>query len=536
MATDATLEADQQLGRPRSFLGDLFSTDYRKLGLFVLVTSLLFAVVSLVVGEVLRAELLTPDANILKADSDGQLFNLHVSAGLYLFLIPAFLGLATAIVPAQLGSNSSALPRLSLFGRCCFTLGGLGLLVSYLIGGGPWSAQVLLDSRALLGGGVGNSSELWLVSFALVLVALISLSINLVATVARMKPRGVELSKLPAFSTSSAIAGLVTIISAAITLGGVVLAWVHFHQGGAVLTGAAGEFIWRHTLWVYGQPMVYVPAIAGLGVLTDVLVSASRRRSLAHNASLVLIGVIGALSLLALVQTPDATSSVFLPLTHPSQAFDLVAVGLLSLIWLATLAAGKPRFGAALVLGIVATVPMVGAGLLAVKAAVSDVESGNQFTSAFVHLFVFLGPLVGLFAGLYHWSKPLTGRFLKNGGGLLAALLLLVGSLAGFVPSIVMTSDQPRLVGQYADGLDTSWAHAVQFGGGLAIGLAVLLVLGAFLGAIVAKSTEDDDSKSEAFGQSLEWLASRGPTRFDVLPEIVSERPLADSELIGAKS
>src|SRR5688572_15564117 len=91
----------------------LGSGDHKVLGRLWIAFSLLYLLVGLVVAVLLGAEgadLGTYD--ILGTDTFFQVFTLYRVTMVFLVVIPLFLGLATYVVPLQVGSRSIALPRL----------------------------------------------------------------------------------------------------------------------------------------------------------------------------------------------------------------------------------------------------------------------------------------------------------------------------------------------------------------------------------------------------------------------------------------
>src|SRR5882757_191351 len=77
------------------------TSDHKKLGITYLGFSLLLLLVGGVLAIVLRSQLAEGD---LVTDNYGRLFNMHATVMTMLFLAPAWVGLATYVVPLQIGS------------------------------------------------------------------------------------------------------------------------------------------------------------------------------------------------------------------------------------------------------------------------------------------------------------------------------------------------------------------------------------------------------------------------------------------------
>src|SRR5262245_11566553 len=94
--TDAPPPAPE-LGPRESWLT---TTDHKKLGLVYLFFSLVFLVGGGVLAMLMRIHL--ADADIL-GDQYGRVFNAHATVMTMLFLTPAWIGLATYLLPLQIG-------------------------------------------------------------------------------------------------------------------------------------------------------------------------------------------------------------------------------------------------------------------------------------------------------------------------------------------------------------------------------------------------------------------------------------------------
>src|SRR3954467_13805943 len=91
----------------------LGGTDHKSVGTFCLVIAFLFLLTGGVLGGVLRTQLAQPNLDVLARKPYLQLLTFHGTFSFFLFLLPAWIGLAFAIVPLQLGAPRLAMPRLA---------------------------------------------------------------------------------------------------------------------------------------------------------------------------------------------------------------------------------------------------------------------------------------------------------------------------------------------------------------------------------------------------------------------------------------
>src|SRR5215831_20874991 len=88
-------------------------------------TSLVFLVLTGALGGVLGAERFKTDTyNILNQDNYAQALSLHGVGALFLFAIPIMIGIATVVVPAQVGAESVAFPRAAAAAFWTYLIGG----------------------------------------------------------------------------------------------------------------------------------------------------------------------------------------------------------------------------------------------------------------------------------------------------------------------------------------------------------------------------------------------------------------------------
>src|SRR6476620_10252548 len=88
-------------------------TDHKWVGTCCLVIAFLCLLAGVVMAEVLRTQLIAPDMTVLASKPYLQLMTLHGTFAFFLFLLPAWTGIAFAVIPLQIGAARLALPRLA---------------------------------------------------------------------------------------------------------------------------------------------------------------------------------------------------------------------------------------------------------------------------------------------------------------------------------------------------------------------------------------------------------------------------------------
>ena len=111
---------------PRNdLLSWITTTDHKRIGILYLVTSLGYFAVAGALAIVIRTQLARPNNDVVSAHTYAQLFTLHGTAMIFLFVAPFALGLANFLIPLQIGAPDMAFPRLNATSYWMFLLGGL---------------------------------------------------------------------------------------------------------------------------------------------------------------------------------------------------------------------------------------------------------------------------------------------------------------------------------------------------------------------------------------------------------------------------
>ena len=96
--------------------------------MYIVVTSFFFGVAG-VLAMLIRAQLAAPGMALLGPHAFNQVFTIHGTAMIFLFVAPFGLGLANFLIPLQIGAPDMAFPRLNATALWLFVFGGLTVLV-----------------------------------------------------------------------------------------------------------------------------------------------------------------------------------------------------------------------------------------------------------------------------------------------------------------------------------------------------------------------------------------------------------------------
>lgn len=506
------------------------TADHKRLGLLFLGGSLLFLLVGGAVGLVLRAELAAEGVDFVGGNYN-RLFSLHATVSALLFLAPAWIGLATYVVPLQIGSGRLALPRLHAFAAWLYVLGGGLLVTAYLLG--PPLGLGIADATPTPApsGGADQANALAVVSMALVGVALVLASVDLAVTILKHRTPGLTLRRLPMFSWATLATSLVTLLSTPVFVGGLVLVYIDQRLGAGFFAEdhVAGQAIWQHTVWLFGRPEIYLLALPGLGAACDIVATHARRPLLSLNLARAAISLFAVLSLGAWAAGTEVADALVLPTYSPLTTLVAAPVGLLVLVWLGTVAKGRVR-GHVSLLFVGGAVALAGVGALHAAVAAAAGVDGTAWTTGHLHTVAFGAPTLLLAGAVYHWAPKLFGRELSAGAGRLAFLSLFGGFfLLGLGSYLLGYDGAPAHVKDFEFSSSASTYALLAAVGGAGAALGALILAGEVLRGVAGRAgTTGPDDPYE--GLTLEWATASPPppAGFDAVPEVRSAHPLLD--------
>src|SRR5215207_3853456 len=425
-ASDEHATASPATRRPApSGLSEWITTgDHRRIGRLYVACALAFAVALLVVGALLAFERVDDGSfDILHADAVGQLFSLYFLGTVFYVVAPLFLGLATAVVPLQLGARTIAFPRAAALAFWSWLV-GIGVMVgAYLANGGP-------------GGGNAIAVDLFLVAFGLVVVALLLGSLCVATTVLTLRAPGMSLDRVPMLAWSMVVSASVLLLSLPVLVGELIYLYLDHRYGRQAFGGNVG--IGGYIEWAVIAPQLFAFVVPALGFAADALQTFARQRLQKPESVLLAIGLAGVLGFGAWVQP-----AIYANVRHSFLAGALAIGALLPPLLVLGAAAltmklGRPNIGAPLLWAVGGLLLYLAGAAAGVLLPFTGLElEGTVYEAAQFNLLALAGLLAGI-GGLLYWGPKLWGR--KPSDVLLR--LLAVGGLGGVtliaVPDIIL--------------------------------------------------------------------------------------------------
>jgi cytochrome c oxidase subunit 1 len=431
-----------------------FNTDHKVIGIQYLVTSFIFFLIGGALAGLVRAELATPDPDIVSPEVYNSLFTVHGTIMIFLWIVPAGAGFANYLIPLMIGAKDMAFPRLNAVAFWLIPPSGILLLLSFFIDA-PQAGWTSYPPLSLVSGKVGE--EIWILSLLLSGTASILGGVNFAVTMFQMRIKGMTLNDMPLFCWSMIAASALILLSTPVLAAALILLSFDLLAGTSFFNPLSGgdPVVYQHLFWFYSHPAVYIMVLPFFGIISDVIPVHARKPIFGYKAIAYSSLAISFLGLIVWAHhmytsgTPGWLRMFFMIATM----VIAVPTGIKVFGWIATLWGGKLRLNSALLfaMGFLSTFVIGGVTGVMLAAVPFDIHvHDTYFVVAHFHYVLFGGAVFGIYAGIYHWFPKMTGRMMNETWGRVHFVLTLIGANMTFMPMHVLgLQGMPRRVAMY---------------------------------------------------------------------------------------
>ena len=168
------------------------TTDHKKIGIMYVINSFLFFFLGGLLALGVRVELAQPGLQFVTDQTYNELFTMHATFMIFLFVIPMLAGFGNYVVPLQIGAPDMAFPRINALSFWMLPLAGILLLLSFVTGGtaaAGWTSYARCP-RTGRWPPSGPGQDLWIVALVLIGTSSILGAINFLVTIFKMRAPG----------------------------------------------------------------------------------------------------------------------------------------------------------------------------------------------------------------------------------------------------------------------------------------------------------------------------------------------------------
>jgi cytochrome c oxidase subunit 1 len=473
----------------------------------------------------IRSELLSPSYHLLGASQYIMVVGEHGTM-MMMMMSSVILGpFGQYFGPLLIGSKRVAFPRLEALGFWLTPAAYVILLSGVLFGGFPtgWTGYEPLATQATAG------MDAYFFAFGLMGISMILAGFNMIVTVINYRAPGMRWSRLPMFVWSMFSVSFLQVLSVPVLVGACYMGLTDRTFQTAFFTNQLGgsSFLYEDLFWFFGHPEVYILALPGFGVISEVVSVFCRKPLFGYKVAAA--GMLGVGILSFFVWQHHLFDSGINPDMRPvfmlTTEMISIPTGFIFLVGMGTFWKAKIRFSIPMLFALAFYFNFLFGGISGVF--LSDVpadttEHGSFFVMAHFHYTIMGGLIFAFMAGIYYWLPKMTGIKLNEKLGRWHFWTMFIFFNTTFMPLFALgMMGMPRRVFEYARNLETlnDWVSISAF----CLGGSILIFLINFVMSMLFWRERVTDINPYR-ARSLEWQlpSPPPPENFERVPVILS--------------
>ena len=507
----------------------LLTGDHKRIAILYLISLSIFFCIGGTMAGLIRLQLLTPHGELMTPDTYNKVFTMHGVIMVFLFLVPSVPAtLGNFLIPMMIGAKDLALPKINLLSWYLYVLGGT-LVIYTMVSGGVdtgWTFTTPLSTHYVNTNVLSTCLAVFIAGFSSIFTGL-----NFLITIHKMRAPGMTWFRLPLFVWAHYAASVQMVLATPVVAIAITLLMLERTIGIGVFDPTKGgdPLLFQHLFWFYSHPAVYIMILPGMGVISEVISTFSRKRVFGYTAvafSSVAIAIFGFFVWahhMFIMGISNYAVLVFSLLTM------LVAVPSAIKIfnWAFTLYKGSITFEAPMLyaFGFMGLFTIGGMSGVFLGSAGTDIHlTETYFIVAHFHFVMVGGMLMAFLAGIHFWWPKMTGRMYPEKVSQLAAVVTFIGFNLTFFPQFVLGMlGMPRRYATYPPEFQP--LNVLSTAGATILGAGYLLAALSLLWSLKYGAAAGDNPW-QATG--LEWQSQSPPLTENFVEESIMDHEAYD--------
>lgn len=528
------------LNETHGIMSWLTTLDHKRIGVMYLYGVMISFFLGGVFALLIRLELLHPGQDIVSAHVYNQLFTLHGTIMIFLFIIPAIpAALGNFVLPLMIGAKDVAFPRLNLASWYVYVFGACFAIYSMINGavdtGWTFYAPYSTTTSTAV---ISMTMAAFILGFSSIFTG-----VNFIATIHKLRAPGMTWFKTPLMVWALYATSIIQILATPILGITLVLLALERAFGIGIFDPAMGgdPVLFEHFFWFYSHPAVYIMILPGMGIISELITTFSKKNIFGYKLIAYSSLAIAFISFLVWGHhmftsgQSEFSAMVFSFLTF----FVGIPTGIKMFNWMATIYKGQVTFETPMLYALAFMFLFAIGGLTGIFLGALPIDihlHDTYFVVAHFHYTMMGGTVIAFLGGLHYWWPKIWGRMYNEKLARISAILIFIGFNWTFFTQFFLGSQgMPRRYFNYLD--KYQGLHQFSTYGSWVLGLG-FFIMGYYLIHSLFKGKQAP--KNPWGGLTLEWTTSSPPPHhnFDVTPVVshipydYNERMVIDDEIV----
>ena len=421
----------------------LLTRDHKRIALLYMISITFFFFLGGLFALLIRLELLTPEGDLVQAETYNKLFTMHGIVMVFFFLIPSIPAvLGNFFIPLMIGAKDLAFPRLNLLSWYVYVVGGLFTLWAVVHGGVDtgWTFYTPYSTASSSTHVIPAAVGIFITGFSSILTGL-----NFIVTIHTMRAPGMTWFRLPLFVWSHYATSVIMVLGTPVIAVTILLVGLEriFHLGFFDPAIGGDPVLFQHLFWFYSHPAVYIMVLPAMGVVSEIVPAFTRKRVFGYRFVAFASIAIAVLGFLVWGHHLFVSGqSIYAGLIFSFLSFLVAIPSAVKVFnWTATMYKGSISYRTPMLyaFGFIGLFTIGGlTGLFVATLGVDVHVHDTYFVIAHFHYIMVGGAIMGYLGGIHYWWPKISGKMYPEGLAKFAAFVVFVGFNLTFFPQFIV--------------------------------------------------------------------------------------------------